>query len=238
MHTNAGIFEEQKLEKSYDVKLLWRIYPFVKPYRRLLTFSIVMAMVITLLDLSLPYITKIAIDRYIVPKSGMETAPAGSLTINLSRRDFSEIVRRYPEAFAVSGSSAVIAYNQMDKLAPPDLKTLRQDDLAGISLIAVIFLGIVVLDFLLNFSQQMIMEYTGQKIMHDFRMKLFTHIQEMPVSYFNQNPVARLVTRTTSDVQNMQEMFTSIIAFVFKDMFLLCGIAAVLKHVLEHKGND
>lgn len=228
MHTNAGIFEEQKLEKSYDVKLLWRIYPFVKPYRRLLTFSIVMAMVITLLDLSLPYITKIAIDRYIVPKSGMETAPAGSLTINLSRRDFSEIVRRYPEAFAVSGSSAVIAYNQMDKLAPPDLKTLRQDDLAGISLIAVIFLGIVVLDFLLNFSQQMIMEYTGQKIMHDFRMKLFTHIQEMPVSYFNQNPVARLVTRTTSDVQNMQEMFTSIIAFVFKDMFLLCGIAAVL----------
>jgi ATP-binding cassette subfamily B multidrug efflux pump len=231
MHTNAGIFEEKKLEKAYDIKLLWRIYPFVKPYRLMLTFSIIMAMVITLLNLSLPYITKIAIDRYIVPKAGVETAhstAARNLTVDISRQDIAEIVRRYPEVFAVSGSSGVIAYNQLNKLAPRDLKTLRQDDLSGISLIAVIFLGIIVLDFILNFSQQMIMEYTGQKIMHDFRMKLFTHIQDMPVSYFNQNPVARLVTRATNDVQNMQELFTSIIAFVFKDMFLLGGIAIML----------
>ena len=231
MHTNAGIFEEQKLEKAYDIKLLWRIYPFVKPYRLMLTFSIVMAMVITLLDLSLPYITKIAIDRYIVPKAGVETPHSTSaryLTVDVSRQDIAEIVRRYPEVFAVSGPSGMIAYNQLDKLAPHDLKTLRQDDLSGISLIAVIFLGIIILDFILNFSQLMIMEYTGQKIMHDFRMKLFTHIQDIPISYFNQNPVARLVTRTTNDVQNMQEMFTSIIAFIFKDMFLLGGITVVL----------
>jgi len=231
MHTNAEIFEEKKLEKSYDIKLLWRIYPFVKPYRLLLTFSILMAMAITLLDLSLPYITKIAIDRYIVPKSGVETAhstAARHLTVDISRPDIAEIVRRYPQVFAVSGSSGVIAYNQLNKLGPHDLKTLRRDDLSGISLMAVIFLGIIVLDFILNFSQQMIMEYTGQKIMHDLRMNLFNHIQEMPVSYFNQNPVARLVTRTTNDVQNMQEMFTSIIAFVFKDMFLLGGIAILL----------
>jgi ATP-binding cassette, subfamily B, multidrug efflux pump len=231
MYTNAGIFEEKKLEKSYDIKLLWRIFPFVTPYRLLLSFSIIMAMMITLLDLSLPYITKIAIDRYIVPKAAVETAHASAarhLTVDMSRPDIAEIARRYPEVFAVSGSSGVIAYNQLNKLAPRDLKTIRQDDLSGISLIAVIFLGIIVLDFILNFSQQMIMEYSGQKIMHDFRMKLFTHIQDMPVSYFNQNPVARLVTRTTNDVQNMQEMFTSIIAFVFKDIFLLGGIAVML----------
>ncbi|MCX5882531.1 MAG: ABC transporter ATP-binding protein, partial [Deltaproteobacteria bacterium] len=231
MHTNAGIFEEKNLEKAYDIKLLWRIYPFVKPYRLLLTFSIIMAMMITFLDLSLPYITKIAIDRYIVPKAGVETAHstvARHLTVDISRPDIAEIVRRYPEVFAVSGSSGMIAYKQLDKLAPRDLKMLRHDDLSGISQIAVIFLGIIILDFILNFSQQMIMEYSGQKIMHDFRMKLFTHIQDMPVSYFNQNPVARLVTRTTNDVQNMQEMFTTIIAFVFKDMFLLGGIAIML----------
>jgi ATP-binding cassette subfamily B multidrug efflux pump len=231
MQTNAGIFEEKKLEKSYDIKLLWRIYPFVKSYRLLLTFSIIMAMTITLLDLSLPYITKIAIDRYIVPKAGVETthsAASRQLTVDISRPGIADIVRRYPDLFTLSGSSAAIAYNQLNKLAPRDLKTLRQADLSGISRIALIFLGIIVLDFILNFSQQMIMEYAGQKIMHDFRMKLFTHIQDMPVSFFNQNPVARLVTRTTNDVQNMQEMFTSIIAFVFKDMFLLGGIAVVL----------
>jgi ATP-binding cassette subfamily B protein len=231
MHTNAGIFEEKNLDKSYDIKLLVRIYPFIKPYRLLLIFSITMAIVITLLDITLPYITKIAIDRYIVPKTGFETThsiAARYLSVDISRQDIAEIVRRYPEVFTVSGSSGLIAYNQLDKLAPRDLKTLRQDDLSGISRIAVIFLGIIVLDFILNFSQQMIMEYSGQKIMHDFRIKLFTHIQDMPVSYFNQNPVARLVTRATNDVQNMQELFTSVIALVFKDLFLLVGIAIML----------
>ncbi len=72
MHTNAGIFEEKKLEKAYDIKLLWRIFPFVTPYRLLLSFSILMAIMTTLLDLSIPYITKIAIDRYIVPKAAVE----------------------------------------------------------------------------------------------------------------------------------------------------------------------
>ncbi len=234
MHTNAGIFEEKKLAKSYDIKLLWRIYPFVKSYRLLLSFSIIMAMMITFLDLTLPYITKIAIDRYIVPRAGMESAHATAtryLSVDISRKDISEIIHRYPELFAISGTKARIAYDQMSKLSTRDIKSLRQDDLSGISMITAVFLGIIVLDFLLNFSQQMIMEYTGQKIMHDFRMKLFTHIQDMPVSYFNQNPVARLVTRTTNDVQNMQEMFTSIIAFVFKDMFLLGGIAVMLIHM-------
>ena len=234
MHTNAGIFEEKTLDKSYDFKLLWRIFPFVTAYRLLVIFSILMAIMITLLDLSLPYITKIAIDRYIVPKAAVETAQGATtrqLTVDMSRPDVAEIVRRYANLFTVSGSFGTIAYNQLDKLAAEDLKTLRQKDLSGISLMAVIFLGIIVLDFLLNFSQQMVMEYTGQLIMHDFRMKLFTHIQNMPVSYFNQNPVARLVTRTTNDVQNMQEMFTSVIAFIFKDMFLLGGIAVVLIHM-------
>ncbi len=231
MQTNAGFFEEKKLGQSHDFKLLWQLYPFVNPYRLMLTLSVIMAMMITLLDLCLPYITKIAIDSYIVPKSGIETphlAAARYLSVDCTDKDVSDIVLRYPELFAVTGSNAAISYSQLDKLAPHDLQVLRKQDLSGISLLAAIFLGIIVLDFLLNFSQQVIMEYTGQKIMHDFRMKLFTHIQDMPVSYFNQNPVARLVTRTTNDVQNMQEMFTSVIAFVFKDLFLLGGITIIL----------
>ena len=231
MQTNAGFFEEKQLDQSHDIKLLWQLYPYVSPYKLMLAFSILMAMAITLLDLALPYLTKIAIDRYIVPKTGIEMSLSPEtryLTVDIAGKESAEIVQRYPELFAVSGPTAVIAYNRLDKLPVHDLKTLRKQDLSGISLLAAIFLGIIVLDFLLNFSQQVIMEYTGQKIMHDFRMKLFTHIQDMPVSYFNQNPVARLVTRTTNDVQNMQEMFTSVIAFVFKDLFLLGGITIIL----------
>ncbi len=121
MQTNAGFFEEKKLDQSHDIKLLWQLYPYVRPYRLMLFFSIVMAMVITLMDLSLPYITKIAIDRYIVPKTGIETphfAPARYLTVDIAGKDVADIVRRYPEHFVVSGSSVVIAYNQLEKLAP------------------------------------------------------------------------------------------------------------------------
>jgi ATP-binding cassette subfamily B protein len=231
MQTNAGFFEEKQLAQSRDIKLLWQIYPYMTPYRWMLILSIIMAMGITLLDLALPYITKIAIDRYIVPKTGIQIPNAAEgrfLSVDLSVKETADIVRQYPELFTASGSSARIAYSQLAKLSENDLQILRKQDISGITLLSAVFLGIIVLDFLFNFFQQVIMEYTGQKIMHDFRMKLFTHIQDMPVTYFNQNPVARLVTRTTNDVQNMQEMFTSVIAFVFKDLFLLGGITIIL----------
>ncbi len=230
MATNASFFEEKQLDKAYDFRLILRIYPYLKPYRLMLSFSIIMAMAITVLNLSLPYITKIAIDQYIIPKTGHENDSHSGrrLNVDLSGHGVAEIVDRYPDEFVISGSLAMIEYSRLSRLEPDDLKVLRKDDLSGITFIAVIFVTIIIIDFILNFFQQIVMEYTGQKIMHDLRMKLFTHIQDMPVSYFNQNPVARLVTRTTNDVQNMQEMFTSIITFVFMDLFLLAGIAIVI----------
>ena len=93
---------------------------------------------------------------------------------------------------------------------------------------AVIFLAVVLLDFILNFAQKIIMEYSGNMIMHDLRIKLFTHIQNLALDFFTRNPVGRLVTRVTNDVENMHELFTSVISFIFKDFFLLLGIAAVM----------
>ena len=83
-----------------------------------------------------------------------------------------------------------------------------------------------VLDFVFNFFQKWIMVYTGHMIMHDLRMNLFRHIQSLSMEFFTRNPVGRLVTRVTNDVQNMDELFTSVIAFIFKDLFLLLGIAS------------
>ena len=75
------------------------------------------------------------------------------------------------------------------------------------------------------------MEYAGQMVMHDLRIRLFKHIQSLSVAFFTRNPVGRLVTRVTNDIQNMNELFTSVIAFVFKDLFLLVGIAVVLMSI-------
>ena len=236
MKPDYGYFEETKLGKPYDLKLLKRIYPFTGPYRLLLFGSIGIVLLITVLDLALPYVTKIAIDRYIVPLTASETVAADGAQKSAQRvirADLNDprqqaLVDKYSEFFTVEGTSALIPYQALSRLKKADLAVLRKDDLAGVTYITAIFLILVILNFMLNFVQKMIMEYTGHMIMHDLRLSLFSHIQNLAVAFFTRNPVGRLVTRTTNDVQNMHELFTSVISMVFKDLFLLCGIAVVL----------
>ena len=236
MRTDFGYFEEKKLGKPYDVKLLKRLYPYTRPYKLLLFFSIILIVLITLLNLSLPYITKIAIDRYIVP----QTEPAANqdpdatvqkvriLRVDLADSEIQAIVQKYSDRFKIDGSSALIGFDDLKQLDKKDLTVLRQENLTGVSMIAAVFLAIILATFMLDIVQVMLMEYTGQMIMHDLRVRLFEHIQSLSVAFFTRNPVGRLVTRVTNDIQNMHELFTSVIAFVFKDLFLLVGIAAVL----------
>ncbi|MBW2710464.1 MAG: ABC transporter ATP-binding protein [Deltaproteobacteria bacterium] len=230
MRTDYGYFEEKQLGKPYDVKLLARLYPYTNPYKLLLAASIVLVVFITLLDLSLPYITKIAIDRYIIPK--IESA-GGKGNIRYLKADLTDpgiraVVEKHPSLFKVQEASAIIPYDDLPKLSKKDLGMLRKNDLDGITWITAVFLGIVLINFVFNMAQVLIMEYTGQMIMHDLRVRLFNHIQGLSVSFFTRNPVGRLVTRVANDVQNMHELFTSVIVFVFKDLFLLVGIAVVL----------
>ncbi len=236
MRTDFGYFEEKQLGKPYDVKLLARLYPYTRPYKLLLAVSIVLVVFITLLDLSLPYVTKIAIDRYIVPKiesaGGTGNSPVEGniryLKADLTDPGIRAVVEKHPRLFKIHGASAMVSYDDLPKLAKKDLGVLRKDDLAGVTWITAVFLGIVLINFVFNMAQVLIMEYTGQMIMHDLRVRLFNHIQGLSVSFFTRNPVGRLVTRVANDVQNMHELFTSVIVFVFKDLFLLVGIAVVL----------
>jgi len=236
MRHDMGYFEEQRLGKSYDVKLLRRLYPFSKPYRLLIFVSILLVMLITLLDLAVPYVTKITIDRYIVPMiDGLNTADRKDaentyryLEVMLEKPGVRSVVDKYPDLFVEEGPSAMIRFGDLKKLAPDDLIRLRMDDITGVAKMAIIFLVLIVLNFGLNFVQKILMEYTGHMMMHDLRLVLFRHIQGLSISFFTRNPIGRLVTRVTNDVQNMHELFTSIIALVFKDIFLLMGIAMVL----------
>jgi ATP-binding cassette subfamily B multidrug efflux pump len=236
MHIDYGYFEEKQLGKPYDVKLLGRLYPYTKPYKLLLLSSIVLIVLITLLDLSLPYVTKIAIDRYIVPGQKLKSSQVvnpdenkiRTLRADMGDPQIESLVRKYSDLFKVEGSFAFITFDNLKKLDKNDLSILRKKDLSGVTFITAVFLGIVILNFVLNIVQVLIMEYAGQMVMHDLRVHLFKHIQSLSTAFFTRNPVGRLVTRVTNDIQNMHELFTSVIAFVFKDLFLLVGIAVVL----------
>ena len=234
MRPSFGYAEEEQLGKPYDLKMLRRLYPFTRPYRRLLSGAIILITLITLVNLSVPYLTKIAIDQYIVPRmeSGNTLAGDGHATrylkVDMSDPRVRQIVAVYPRQFRTEGGLAMIAFDNLSNLEKKHLRILRKRDLEGVVLVVILFLAIILLDFCLSFLQTLIMEYTGQKIMHDLRVRLFSHVQSLSAAFFTQNPVGRLVTRVTNDVQNMHEMFTSVIAVLFKDLFLLTGITIVL----------
>jgi ATP-binding cassette, subfamily B, multidrug efflux pump len=238
MRHDTGYFEEKQLGKSYDIKLLKRLYPFSRPHRWMILASIFLVIFITLLDLAIPYVTKIAIDQYIVPKTDLRPAQDTHVESTASRSRFLKVapenpdiralIDRHPEQFSQTGRFYIISYQQLSKLEPEEIEVLRASHLAGIGKIAAVFVLIIILSFGFNFLQKIVMEYTGHRMMNDLRLALFNHIQHLGMPFFTQNPVGRLVTRNTNDIQNMHELFTSVISLVFKDFFLLIGIAVVL----------
>ena len=87
-----------------------------------------------------------------------------------------------------------------------------------------LFLIFIVTAFILDFFQTLFMEYTGQKIILGLRCTLFNHMALLPVAYFDENSSGRLVSRVTGDVENMNEMFTSILIFICKDLMMMTAI--------------
>jgi len=98
----------------------------------------------------------------------------------------------------------------------------------GITELAGIYLGLLALSYLLEFIQTYLMQWTGQKIMFDMRSQIFRHLQRMHIGFYDRNPVGRLVTRLTSDVDALNEMFTSGVFAIFEDVFVLLGIVIVM----------
>jgi ATP-binding cassette subfamily B multidrug efflux pump len=236
MNPDNNLFTEETLQKRYDLRLLRRLMPFAARYKTFFLGSIFLVTLITLLDLAIPIVYKIAIDRFIVPGTIAHSSlpaknPSGTsrhIRIQLLLPEHQAVLEKYPDLFEQTGNEATIDYGDLNKLAPQDARLLRKQDLSGIAGMAVLIVMISVTHFVFTFLQAMMMELNGQKIMHDLRVQLFDHIQRLEFSFFTRNPVGRLVTRVTNDIQNMHEMFTTVVTFVFKDLFLLAGISIVL----------
>ena len=100
--------------------------------------------------------------------------------------------------------------------------------LQGIAQISAIYFSLLILTFVFEFLQTYFMQWTGQKVMFDLRSQIFRHLQRMHVAFYDKNPVGRLVTRVTTDVDALNEMFTSGVVSIFEDLFVLLGILGVM----------
>jgi ATP-binding cassette subfamily B multidrug efflux pump len=161
--------EEEILGKAYDARLMGRILRYLHPYWKWLGLALTFLLLYTGSQLLGPYITKVAIDRYIASK-----------------------------------------------------------DIHGLDLMALAYLGNVLLGFVFLFVQTYLTENTGQRAMQDLRMEIFAHLQRQDMAYFDRNPVGRLMTRTINDVETLNELFSTGVVGLVADLFIVCGIAAAM----------
>ncbi len=94
--------------------------------------------------------------------------------------------------------------------------------------LAVLFLAALLLEFVVEYAQTLLTTYLGQRVMYDLRMQIFGHLQRLSISYFDRNPVGRLMTRVTSDVETLNELFSSGVVTVFGDVFTLVAIMTMM----------
>ncbi|MCG2788910.1 MAG: ABC transporter ATP-binding protein/permease [Actinomycetia bacterium] len=100
--------------------------------------------------------------------------------------------------------------------------------LDGLLYIVLLYGAIILAEFLIRYFQQYMTEYLGQKIMYDMRMDIFNHVHKMEMSFFDKNPIGRVLTRITTDVQALNEMLSSGIVTLFGDIFMIAGVMVVM----------
>ena len=105
---------------------------------------------------------------------------------------------------------------------------LSSTPLTGIAQLAGLYVGALVLSFFLEFLTTYFIQWTGQMVMFDLRSQIFRHLQRMQVAFYDKNPVGRLVTRVTTDVDALNEMFTAGVVAIFEDVFVLLGIVVIM----------
>ena len=102
------------------------------------------------------------------------------------------------------------------------------DGMRILGLITLAFLGALIFSFVLQYIQMRVMQRVGQDIMYDLRREIFVHLQRLPLSFYDKSPVGRLVTRVTTDVDALNDLFASGVVAILNDFFVLLCLVAVL----------
>jgi len=169
--------EEEVLGKAYDGRLMRRLLTYIRPYRFEVAIALVLLLVNAALQVLGPLLTKLAVDRYLVP---------------------SETVARTP----------------LDRY-------LSADPWIGLGQISVIYLIALLGAMVCDFGEQYLMQWVGQKAMFGVRRQLMDHLQRLDLAFYDRNPVGRLVTRITTDVDALNELFSSGLLMILGDLLML-----------------
>lgn len=169
--------EDEILGKAYDARLIRRLWGYIRPNRLLFFGALGLALVTVGADLIGPYITQLAIDRYIAP---------------------------------------------VHTSLPPEARA------NGVFGMALLYLLALSLGFGLRYLQNFMLNVLGQKVMYDLRSAMFERLQGLSLPFFDHNPVGRLMTRITNDVDALNDFFTSGAVSLIGDTFTMLGVLIIL----------
>lgn len=262
-HSHAH-WEEEQLGKAFDLRLLRRLLRYARPYWKLFVFALLLSGGISVIELAIPYITKIAVDevltlpwveirteippvpgaipltegRYLVRDADLPSdlreefertgALAGRWLVIPYEAPEAEVVLRHTDLFLSTSAGYAIPEEGLKGLPREEVWRLRGPQYRFLGLLALVFLGFLLLRFGLSYGQVYTLQYAGQRIMFDMRREIFGHLLRLPMSILDREPVGRLVTRATNDVAAINEMYTRALVNLIQDFFMMLGVLAIM----------
>ena len=143
-------------------------------------------------------------------------------------------LKQYQLSIIKTDKGSFIPYPEMQKISPDNIKTLRYDDLKMVKLFALLYVGLLLVSFVFNYLQVVMMAVVSERVMYDLRSSLVRHLMSLSLDFFNKNPLGRLVTRLTNDVDALREMFTDVFVYSAKDLIIILGILMVIFRLSTH----
>ncbi|HDC92912.1 MAG TPA: ABC transporter ATP-binding protein, partial [Candidatus Acetothermia bacterium] len=135
---------------------------------------------------------------------------------------------KYPRLFRPIPGGYAVSARSLRELPREELVLLRGKSVRTLGVLALVFLGLLLVRFFLSYGQVYTLQYAGQRIMADMRREIFSHILRLPMSFLDKQPVGRLVTRATNDVAAINEMFTQGLVNLVQDIFMMVGVMVIM----------
>ena len=272
---------EKQRKSTYDLKILKWIFGFLGKYRSYFALSLLLMMAAAALEITVPYLVKVAVDDYIHPTwsrtgGGEETERAlaglgaesvlalsdGGFLVDFSKLSSSEkdgigrsgvsfspakyvvvdpgefegdeklevlgIMARNASLFGEAGGVAFLAHSDLESLGKEEVSLLRSKRTKRLGTLALYVILSVTGIFIFTSAFTYILHWSGQKIMHDMRSHALSHILTLPQQYFDRNPVGRITTRVTNDINAINEMYTSVLIHFIKDVIIIIGTLVIM----------
>lgn len=221
------IFLEEKEKSEGDLKTFLRLWVYIKKYKLLLFLTFLTLAIATIIELALPVFIRYGIDNVInvnysfdlVPESETQFVEQENGAYNLEKRDnnYYMVNNQTGERIQVSGEQ----YSQYFDIA-----------IRKIQIFSLIFISVLVGQFLLNYGQVFFANVVGQKVIFHLRKDLFSHILKLKYTYFEKNPPGKVTTRVVNDTQNLSDFFSDVVTSLLKDIAIIIGVI-ILMMVLD-----